>query len=92
VRLNVGMNDAYEVDAGGATCTNLGFANQIALDTGAGGSSFVCVGDGPQTASIRTDQGDVCLISAVRRAPEPTPTTPSAPSATVGGGATAPGS
>lgn len=73
VLLNVGASTSYEVDAGGATCTSLRFANQIALDTGGAPSSFVCTGDGPQTASIRTDQGDECLIEAVRRAPEPAP-------------------
>ncbi len=72
VQLNIGASTSYEVDAGGATCTNLEFANQIALDAG-GPSSFLCVGDGPQTASIRTDQGDECLIGAVRRVPPPAP-------------------
>jgi hypothetical protein len=78
VLLNVGPSTSYEVDAGGAACTNLGFANQIALQADPG-SGFLCVGDGPTTASIRTDQGDDCQISAIRRAPPPAPATTAAP-------------
>lgn len=67
VRIEVG-SDAYELDAIGAMCANLGFANQIALEAGPTAGS-ICLGDGPLTGTIRTDQGDQCQIQDVRRIP-----------------------
>jgi hypothetical protein len=70
VRIDVGPSRAYELDAGGATCVNLRWANQIALQADPT-SSFLCVGDQLTTAKIHTDQGDECLIEGVRRADAP---------------------
>jgi hypothetical protein len=70
LRLDVGPSRSYELDARGATCRNLRFANAISLEPEAAGT-FVCTGDAVAAATIRTDQGEECLIDAVRRLPEP---------------------
>ncbi len=69
VRVDVGPSRSYELDARGATCVNLRWANQIALESDPA-SSFLCVGDRLSTAKIHTDQGDECLIEDIRRAAE----------------------
>jgi hypothetical protein len=72
LRIDVGPGRSYELDARGATCRSLRFANAIALEPETG-STFVCAGQTAAAARIRTDQGDECLVDAVRRLPEPTP-------------------
>ncbi len=79
IRVEVGANASYEIDAGGAQCMNLSFANQIALQPEATSSS-ICVADGALAGRVLTDQGDDCAIQSVRRigAPSmalPTPVT-----------------
>lgn len=71
IRIEVGADATYEIDAGGAQCMNLGFANQIALQPEATSSS-ICVADGALAGRIRTDQGDDCAIQSVRRIGAPT--------------------
>jgi hypothetical protein len=75
VRIEVGASRAYEIDAGGATCRNLRYANAIALESEPA-SSFLCTGSAATSATIRTDQGDECLIEAVRALAPPAPAAP----------------
>lgn len=70
VRVSVSPRRSYDLDTFGATCFNLRWAKAIAVRSRP--SSFLCVGDGVSVdARIITDQGDSCLVEAIRRAPEP---------------------
>jgi hypothetical protein len=75
IRVDVGASASYEIDARGAQCANLSFANQIAILPGAATTS-ICVGDGPLSGTVRTDQGDQCDIQDVRRVGEPAAVAP----------------
>jgi hypothetical protein len=70
VRVELSPARAYEIDVQRSACANLRWTNAIALQSEPA-SSFLCVNDGAYAATLHTDQGERCVVDAIRRAPAP---------------------
>jgi hypothetical protein len=79
LRLSVGASRSYEVDLIGAGCSNIDWAERVAIEQTPG--SWICAGDGPGLGEISfrdptTQIVSSCQIRSVRRVVEPTAATP----------------
>ena len=74
VRLDAGPGSTYDVDIEGAQCTDIDWAQRIALEST--GSSWICVGDAIGQGNVyfrdpATHRRLSCYIKDVRRVSEP---------------------
>lgn len=69
VKLSVGANKEYLATVRGASCYDLQWSQEIAVEA-SGGSNWMCAGDYPFTGEITTKEGRTCYIDALARVVE----------------------